>query len=261
MEMMDGIDLRNSQDFEEMQVLQFSWFLRDICCQRQSLKEATKDLGIVGIIAGIIFLLGAGGNFLIAGFRTRTQDYYGVSEDSLALGNGILALLDGCLLLTFNILLLNAVRDNRAARVFKTIKVGCLTLLILQLIGHLVRFSCYLVLFILRHNYTFPLGWTISGLVLDLLGLVLTIVVLCAIIKVKPNVVTIYVYFLFILFVVYWAVMVAFLGLWHYLIVGVIRFLLTLLWLAYCVELFALHANMMTITPAKNQHQLQQPNV
>ena len=256
MEMMDGTDPRNTQDFEEMEAVKLLWLMRDICCRRQSLKEASKDLAISGIIVGILYLVGAGGNFIIAGLRSGTSLALGI----LALG--ILALLEGVFLLIFNYLLLNAVRDNRAVRVFKTIKVGCLTLLVVLLIGHLVKFSGFLALLILRHNDSMFLGVAIGGLVGNLLGLLLTILVLYAIIRVKPKIVTFYVnFFIFSVastsHVIYSVVMVLF----GSVPVVIINYLLNMAYLgllcAYCVQLFAVHVNMMTITPAKNQYQPQ----
>ena len=156
-----------------MEAVKFSWFLRDIYCRRQSLKEATKELAIVGIIA---FLLGTGAycyNFYL----------HGVTEDSLALGEGIMALLDGILLM-INILHLNAARDNGAAWVFKT----ALTLNHLQLIVHFVRINYWLSLLILWPNTYIPLiPLGPSFLVAYLVRLVLNILAITVIIPYGKN--------------------------------------------------------------------------
>ena len=59
--------MAGTQAFEEMEVMEHFWLL-SWCCNRFSLKDASKTVTIFGIIVGIIILVvGAGGSFLIAG--------------------------------------------------------------------------------------------------------------------------------------------------------------------------------------------------
>ena len=242
-------------DTQEMEVALLAWLFDYPCCLSRSLKETSKILAICGIILSIIFLLfGAAGNFLI--FYLSPHEFYGVSDDKVALISGVVALVEGIVLLTYNAFLLNSVKKNKAAEVKKAIRLGCFILLYVQLIKQLLIFAAIPILLVYFDSFSFELGMLISELLFDLLGILLTMLVLYGVHMVKPDIVTIYVYILFFLMIFY-AVFFGFqLGFWHYLLVSILKWLLTLLWMSYCLHLLALHRRMMTPLPPQLHHQL-----
>ena len=107
-----------TQDFEEIKVVKFQWLLRDFCCDLPPLKKASKYVAIHGIILCILILvLGAAGNFLLAG-SVENRDH--VVDRYLTIGFIFLAI--GAFLLIYNLILLNRVKANRGVGVFRTIK-------------------------------------------------------------------------------------------------------------------------------------------
>ena len=210
---------------------------------------------IYGIVLGIVILLiGAGGNFLIGGLRN--ENYYGVRESTVALGAAVAFLVEGILLLVYSIILLKSLSGNQTVRVFKTIKAGCLISIYVQLLEQFVILFCLVVLLVKRDEYFVPLYMLIGGLVGDILALLLSVLVLYAVYKVKPGIITFYIYTLFFL-IICWSVFTGFLlGFWHFLLVLILRWLISIVWLSYCLELFTLHLSIMTISlPSKNQLQ------
>ena len=136
------------QDFEKMEVVKFQWRIRDICLRRTvSLKEACYNRAVAWIVLAVItLLLGALGSFLLGGLRSHNITYYGLPEDRIAMAVGVGSLVDGILLLVYSIILLNKVGDNGAPEVFKTIKVGCLIFLYLELIENFLLCVFFVVL-------------------------------------------------------------------------------------------------------------------
>ena len=123
---MDG-----TQAFEEMEVTEHFWLL-SWCCNRFSLKDASKTVTIFGITVGIIILVGgAGGSFLIAGL----YDSPSTLQLSVAIGLAVAFLVNGSCLIIYNILLLQLIKKNDAGEVFKTVKLTCLIFLYAQLIA------------------------------------------------------------------------------------------------------------------------------
>ena len=101
-------------NFEEIKVVKFQWLLRGFCCDLPSLKIAAKYQAIQGIILSLlILLLGAGGNFLLAGLHPTN---IGPKPEAIAM-YGVIFLAIATLLLVFNLVLLSRVRDNHCQAV------------------------------------------------------------------------------------------------------------------------------------------------
>ena len=253
----------NSQEFEEMEVVKFRWWVRDLCCRLLlSLKEASNYQAVRGIVlASIILVFGAGGSFLLATLRSHNIQYHGLPEKPIAWVVGVWAIVDGILLLIYNIILLNKVGDNGAAGVFKTIKVGCLGCLLLQILKGLLIFSCFVYLLSGVTRTPIPFSTQVSGLIGAVLGLLLSTLVIYAVFKAKPNIVSIYIYTEGILLLISLVILGYSIAVGPFLDqvypAGIILLVILILEKIYTVDLFILHVNMMTSAlPSKNQLQL-----
>jgi len=246
-------------DFDEIKVVKFQWLLRDFCCQLPSLKKASKYQAILGLIISTIFLLlGTGGNFLLARLAyTSSNDSYASYKRNGTLyiwsfQFGITFITVGALLLIYNLVLLSKVRANRGVGVFKTIKVGCLISLYIELFtnfGFLVMNFVSVIL----------IGY--MELVVDILFsqsllLLLTVLGIYGIHGVKPKIVSAFIYIkgiFYALAIILLLVMIVFNGI--FLILP--SLLLVMIFVYYYLKIFVLHVNMMTVDPnSPNQHQL-----
>ena len=250
--------MAGTQAFEEMEVTEHSWLL-SWCCNRFSLKEASKAVTILGIIVGIIILVvGASGSFLIAGL------YHSPSTHQLvvAIGLAVAFLFNGTGLLIYNILLLKLVKKNDAGAVFKIVKLGCLIFLYAQLIVEMLIFVSSLILLATpddsKDKDEFQLSHNITMLVYGFLGLLLTLLGLCAIHMVKPTMINVYIYIVTILNFLLGLIFAVLSFVYGFSPLWTITLFVDGLLVRNCVDLLALHFNIMTIPPPlKNQHQLQ----
>ena len=249
-----------AEEFEDLEVLKFRWLVRSLCCRPfLFLKEASNYLAILGTVMSLIILVfGAGGSFLLWGLRDPTIHYYGIPEYYVAGGVGVLALVHGILLLIYNIILLNNVRNNRAAGVFKTIKVGCLFVLFRQVLWGLLLSAGFVCLLAEVTRTRIPFAGQVGGLVGSIVGLLLTSLHIYAVLSAKPKILSRNIYKELIILVIGSILLGYFLFVEPFVfqvcpavIVGLAILILENI---YIVELFVLHLNMMTITePSKNQ--------
>ena len=254
--------MAGTQALEEMEVTEHFWLL-SCCCNRSSLKDASMTVTIFGIILGIFILVGgAGGSFFIAllysAFSNLERTRVSTLQLSVDIGTGVALLLNGSGLVIYNILLLKRVKKNDAGAVFKTVKLGCLIFLHVQLIVELVICVVSLILLADPEDSNLQLSHKITMLVSGFLGLLLTLLVLCAIHMVKPTMLNVYIYIVTILNVLLAIIftVLSFVALFSPLLI--ISSIVDRLWVSYSVLLFALHFYMMIIPPPpKNQHQLQ----
>ena len=277
--------MAGTQALEEMEVTEHFWLL-SCCCNRFSLKDASKTVTITGIIVGIfILVVGAGGSFLIAGLYHSPSTFQllvGRSGGSffflaalykspstlqllVVIGTGVVFLVHGSFLLIYNIILLQLVKMNDAGAVFKTVKLGCLIILYAQLISELLICVSSLILLLAdpedskdKDELKLQLSHNIAMLVSGFLGLLLTILGLCAIHMVKPTMLNVYIYIVTILNVLLAIIFAVFSFVAPFSPFLIISSIVDRLWVSYSVLLFALHFYMMIIPPPpKNQHQLQ----
>ena len=255
------------QGFEKMEITKFRWMVRDFCCRLLSLKEGSKFLAVKGIVLAILILvIGAGGSFLLIGLRSNyPPDYYqGISEHVYAYYAGAGALVSGILLLIYNIVLLNKVEDNQAAGVFKTIKVGCLISLYIELLYGFLRFLGF-VIFLSGISLVFlndyvqihdsHLGINIVGIIGTILDLLITSLVIYAVHTNNSKIVEIYIYYEGILLVISFISLFVFTGLVYPALI--IMSFIGIWWQIYLLDLFVQHLNMMIIAqPSENQLQL-----
>jgi len=242
------------QNFEEMKVEKFQSLLMDVCCRVPSLKKACKYQAILGIIlSSITVILGAGGNFLLAGLGSAS----GATGANIGLVSGAELLVQGTLLLIYSILLLSSVRDNNVVRVFRIIKVGCLISLYLELIIGLLLLVGIVIFLADQRSSPIPVGGLVAGFVLCFLWLLLTALVIYAIHKVKPKIVSVYIYIIGILFTIFVIIVIASSVYLHIFSIVIINLGLIILSLDYYLKIFVLQFNMMTIGSFnKNHHQL-----
>ena len=235
------------QNFEEMQVEKFQCLLRDVCWSLPSLKKASKNQAILGIILSLLtLLLGAVGNFLLVRFR----DLY----PPVGYVSGAVFLLEGTFFLIYNLFLLRSVLDNQGARVFRIIKVGCLIFLYLGLITAILLLLGIVILLV-QPSSPVPVGGLVAGLLIDFITLDLLALVIYAIHRVKPKIVSVSIYIVSILFTI--IVIVVIVGAFFYLHIVIINFIIFVLSVDYHLKIFVLHLNMMTVSSAnKNHHQL-----
>ena len=252
--------MAGTQAFEEMEVMEHFWLL-SWYCNRFSLKDAAKTVTIFGIIVGIIILVvGAGGSFLIAGL----YDSPSTLQLSVAIGLAVAFLVNGSCLIIYNILLLQLIKKNDAGEVFKTVKLTCLIFLYAQLIAELSICVSYLILLAVpedskdKDEFDLQLAGNITMLVSGFLGLLLTILGLCAIHMVKPKMLNVYIYIVNILNLLLVIIFVVLSFVYDFSPLWYISWIVGRLLVLYRVALLALHFNMLTIPPPpKNQHQLQ----
>lgn len=276
---MDSRDPRNTQVFEEMQVLKFQLVVGDVCTGLPSLKKASKRLAIQGIILSlsVLFLvLVLGGNYLTSRQGLNSASYYGAIWTFVF---GAASILAGALLLISNLILLSSVRHNQGVRVFMIIKVGCLALLYLQLIASM-GFVILVIIVGFEHPGSFgnrnPVG-VFFGLLVDLLLLFLNALVLYAIHSVKPGILSLYIYIIATFSIICAIFVGALLGVYiggtiagyiifeevyglsfpvlTLIIILVIIFVASIL--DYYLKMFVLHRNMMTVAPVSTHGQPQ----
>ena len=264
---MDGNDLRNTQDFEEMEVVEFSWLLTDPCLRRQSLKKASKLLAIYGIAMGI-FLVSCGLIRVVVGdagyFLNFLIAYSASSNQSAALArvlgaaNYTVYLLEGVLILIYNIYLLRTVQKNRAVEVFKAIKVGCYILPCLEIVEQLLYLGQTFVFYdpdgseksdVLQLLADLGKFVPIVQVTEYLIFLLLNFLVLYAIQKVKPKIVTIYIYSKLFIIINYGVFILIRIPL-GFVASGIFQILILVLLMPYRLDLFALHRNTMNILPS-----------
>jgi hypothetical protein len=250
----------DAQNFEEMKAVKFQWLLRDFCCNLPSLKKASKYAAIHGIILNILILvLGAGGNFLLGGLGSPpeyNEDEYHRNDHRQLLynTNGIIFVVIGTLLLIYNLVLLNRVRANRAVGVFKTIKVGCLVSLYVELITNLAH--------LVMHAYIFAShldGLAVGILFSQSLFLLLTALGIYGIHDVRPKIVSAYIYFKAIFYAL---VIILFLVLMTVfndsrtdsVRLLIIPFILMVIFVYYYLKIFVLQVNMMMVSPVIHDH-------
>lgn len=235
------------QNFEEMQVEKFQCLLRDVCCSLPSLKKASKNQAILGIILSILtLLLGAVGNFLLAGLH--------IISPPIGYGSGAVYLVEGALFLIYNLFLLRSVRDNQGLRVFRIIKVGCLIFLYLQLILEVLALLGIVILFA-QPSPQVSVGGLVAALLIDFIALFLSALPIYAIHRVKPKIVSVYIYIMSILFTIF--VIIGIIGAFLYLHLVLVSFIVLVFKLDYYLKIFVLHLNMMTVGSVnKNHHQL-----
>ena len=260
--------MAGTQAFEEIEVTEHFWLL-SCCCNRSSLKDASMTVTIFGIILGIFILVGgAGGSFFIAllysAFSNLERTRVSTLQLSVDIGTGVALLLNGSGLVIYNILLLKRVKKNDAGAVFKTVKLGCLIILYAQLISELL--ICVSSPILLadpddskdKDELKLQLSHNIAMLVSGFLGLLLTILGLCAIHMVKPTMLNVYIYIVTILNILLAIIFAVFCFVVPFSPLLIISSIVDRLLVSYSVLLFALHFYMMTIPPPlKNQHQLQ----
>ena len=246
------------QDFEEMQAVKFLWLMTS-CGRLLSLKEASNLQAWFGIVLSIIILVfGAGGSFLLLGLRSHNYAYfYGLPENFVACMVGIESLLKGLLLLIYSIILLNKVWDNRAAAVFKTIKVGCLTFLYIQLIeSFLYGLVCLLLLTTNLTRTPIPDAVLIGGSVGYLLVLLLTTLVIYGVHSVKSKIISMYIHIEGIFFL--FSSVILGLSIANVFPALIIQLIFVVSLRIYILRLFVLHVNMMTIgTAPPKKYQLE----
>ena len=254
--------MAGTQALEEMEVTEHFWLL-SCCCNRSSLKDASMTVTIFGIILGIFILVGgAGGSFFISllysAFSNLERTRVSTLQLSVDIGTGVALLLNGSGLVIYNILLLKRVKKNDAGAVFKTVKRGCLIFLHVQLIVELVICVVSLILLADPEDSNLQLSHKITMLVSGFLGLLLTILGLCAIHMVKPKMLNVYIYIVNILNLLLVIIFVVLSFVYGFSPLWTITLFVDGLLVRNCVDLLALHFNIMTIPPPlKNQHQLQ----
>ena len=235
--------------FEEMNVRKFQWLLRGFCCDLPSLKMAAKFHAVEGIILSLLILvLGAGGNFLYAGLIT---DPYGQSN-AIAM-YGVIFLAIGTFFLIYNLFLLHRVKDNRAASVFKIIKVSCLVFLYLELATELAVLLLHTIFFDNLRVSGIPVGVLVAGILFKSLFFLLTALVIYGTHGVKPKIVSAYIYIKGILYAL------AILSFWYGIVAYsiyqmIIPLILFVACMDYYLKLFALLVNIMTIGPVSHDH-------
>lgn len=249
----------DTPDFDEIKVVKFRWLLRDFCCQLPSLKKASKYQAILGLIISTIFLvLGTGGNFLLASLASSERN------GTLFVWSfqfGITFVTVGALLLIYNLVLLSKVRANRGVGVFKTIKVGCLISLYIELITTFGFLLLYFVIIIEskmdgRQMENGDGYWTLAlGILLSLL-LLLTVLGIYGIHGVKPKIVSAFIYIKGIFYAL--AIIILLLMIVSNGVLPIIpSILLLMIFVYYYLKTFVLHVNMMTVDPnSPYQHQL-----
>ena len=248
----------DTPDFDEIKVVKFRWLLRDFCCQLPSLKKASKYQAILGLIISTIFLLlGTGGNFLLARLAyTSSNDSYASYKRNGTLyiwsfQFGITFITVGALLLIYNLVLLSKVRANRGVGVFKTIKVGCLISLYIELFTTFGFLLLYFVIIIESkmdgRQMTNGDGYLTLALgILQSLLLLLTVLGIYGIHGVKPKIVSAFIYIkgiFYALAIILLLVMIVFNGV--FLILP--SLLLVMIFVYYYLKIFVLHVNMMTV--------------
>ena len=254
--------MAGTQALEEMEVTEHFWLL-SCCCNRSSLKDASMTVTIFGIILGIFILVGgAGGSFFIAllysAFSNLERTRVSTLQLSVDIGTGVALLLNGSGLVIYNILLLKRVKKNDAGAVFKTVKLGCLIFLHVQLIIELVICVVSLILLADPEDSNLQLSHKITMLVSGFLGLLLTLLVLCAIHMVKPKMLNVYIYILTILNILAAIIFTVLSFVVPYSPLFPLSWIVDRFLVSYLVNLLALHFIMLTIPPPpKNQHQLQ----
>ena len=254
--------MAGTQALEEMEVTEHFWLL-SCCCNRSSLKDASMTVTIFGIILGIFILVGgAGGSFFIAllysAFSNLERTRVSTLQLSVDIGTGVALLLNGSGLVIYNILLLKRVKKNDAGAVFKTVKLGCLIFLHVQLIVELVICVVSLILLADPEDSNLQLSHKITMLVSGFLGLLLTILGLCAIHMVKPTMLNVYIYIVTILNVLLVIIFTVLVFVDDFSAIWTVSWIVDRLSVSYRVSLLSLHFYMMTIPPPlKNQHQLQ----
>lgn len=275
------------QDLEEMEVVKFNWLMRDFCFRRfVNLKEACNYKAVRGIVLAIIFLVfGAGGSFLLAALRSHNITYQGLPEEAFAFevgveslveglvlfflglpekacafSVGVTSLVDGLLILIYSIILLNKVWNYGAGGVFKTIKVGCLIILYLQLIKSFLFCVTFVVLLMPLHLIRNPISEAglICGLVGSVLALLLTTLGIYAVHAVKPKIVSMYIFITYIYTLVSSSIFLGYFVSEVYPAL-IIKFILIVMGKAFSLGLFVLHVNMMNIGifSPNNKNQLQ----
>ena len=221
-----------------------------------SLKGSSlKELSKFGIILGVIILVvGAGGNFLIAGLYSSPPTL----KLLLAIGTAVVFLVEAIFLLSYNILLLKSVKENEAVAVFKKVKLGCLICLYLLLIEN-VLFSVFYLIGLAYPYEESELGVWITMLVFSFLVLFTTAMNLYAIYMVKPKLLK-----FFVLILTVFVLILAGINCFYIVTMEephpywIIKLILSFFWMAYCAILINLHLDTLTISPPpKNQHQLQ----
>ena len=252
-----------TQAFEEMEVVNMPWLFCVPCCGSRSLKKASKILAIFGIALSLIFLVvGAGGNFVLVALHPDPSPYYyGSLESVVTIVAALAALVVGILLLTFNVVLLSAVKENKGSDVFRTIKLACTILLFMQLTVQILIVGTALILILMqkspedkgRYHLLLHTGLLIGAIVLAFLFFLLTIKALFAVHEAKPRLVTIYIYILIFITIFYLVFAGFLLVFWNQLARTIIKWFLTISWMSYLLQLLALHRNMMTRTlPTKH---------
>ena len=236
--------------FEDMKVKKFQWLLRGFCCELPSLKKAVQYHAFKGIVLSILILLvGTGGNFLIAGLKAHAT-------------YGVIFLAIETVLLIYNLLLLERVRDNRTTGVFKIIKVGCLVSLYIELIPEFAFLLLHILLFNDLRRSGVPIGVLIAGIFWTSALLFLTALVIYGIHGDKPKIVSAYIYIKGILFAQ--VILILFTGITYimeahsihgfYIYVMIITFILFVISMDYYLKLFALQVDMMTIDQVIHGH-------
>ena len=241
-----------TQAFEQMEESSSRF---SCCCCRMSLKGSSlKELSKCGIILGVIILVvGAGGNFLIAGLYSSPPTL----KLLLTIGTAVVFLVEGIFLITYNILLLKSVKENEAVAVFKKVKLGCLICLYLLLIEN-VLFSVFYLIGLAYPYEESELGVWITMLVFSFLVLFTTAMNLYAIYMVKPKLLK-----FFVLILTVFVLILAGINGFSFAMeephpFWIIKLILSFFWMGYCAILIALHLDTLTISPPpKNQHQLQ----
>ena len=226
---------------EEMMVVKFQWFFRGFCCDLPSLKMAAKFHAVEGIIlSSLILVLGAGANFLMA--RLVSDPRYGLIS---SVEYGVIFIVIGTLLLIYNIFLLRRVKDNRAASVYKIIKIGCLLSLYIELITEFV--------YLLLHLFLHWLHPSLYRILLNSLFFLLNVLVIYGIHGVRPKIVSAYIYIKTILFAL--AIPLIWFGIWYFAFyLMIIPCIFIMVFMDYYLRLFALQINMMSIGPVSNDH-------
>ena len=280
---MDNCEPRNTENFEEMTVSKFNWLLRDVCAGLPSLKKASKHQAIHGIILSLIFLVLG----VVTGWLLISDKIYFEQRIcyNLAFGFGATFLVVGTLLLIYSLVLLRSFWNDQGFRVYQIIKGGCLILLYLELIIKLIIFIGMVIL--LAYQDLGSVLIPAEGFLV--LHLFLTVLAIFAIHNVRPKIVSLYIFItaiLSILMIIFfsicaillfrsallnkyfagffddyygWSRRGAFFPNWvnHNIIVFLILSFFFVLFLVslmtdYYLKIFALHVNMMTITPVNN---------